>query len=122
MIKFIQCVSKKPEVSIQEFRRYWQAYQAKATELAKSVNAVGLVFSTTLAVDENLQVMLIRGTAEPYDGIAEFRISNAPRMLDKLEHDPAKAIWKELKSMQTDFMDLENSRFFFASEQVALRR
>lgn len=122
MVRFIQCVRKKPEISIQDFRRHWTAYQAKATELAKAVNAVGLTFSTTLAVDENLQVMLVRGTAEPYDGVVEFRIANAPRMIEMLEDEPVKAIWQKLRSMQTEFMDLENSSFFFASEEVAIRR
>lgn len=122
MVRFIQCVRKKPDISIQEFRLQWKAYQAKATELGKAVNAVGLTFSTTLAVDENLQVMLVRGTAEPYDGVVEFRIANAPRMIEMLEDEPAKAIWLKLRSMQTEFMDLENSSFFFASEEVAIRR
>ncbi len=122
MVRFIQCVRKKPEISIQEFRLQWKAYQAKATELAKAVNAVGLSFSTTLAVDENLQVMLVRGTAEPFDGVVEFRIANAPRMIEMFEDGPAKAIWLKLRSMQTEFMDLERSSFFFASEEVAIRR
>lgn len=122
MIKFIQCVRKKPEISIHDFRRYWKSYQAKATELAKAVNAVGLTFSTTLAVDENLQVMLVRGTSEPYDGLVEFRVNNAPRMMERLENEPAKSLWQEFQRLQTEFIDLENSSFFFASEDVALRR
>ena len=122
MVKFIQCIRKKPEISLQEFRLFWKSYQAKAAELARSVNAVGLTFSTTLAVDENLQVMLVRGTSEPYDGIVEFRVSNAPRMMEKLETAPAREIWKEFREMQNEHIDLENSAFFFASEEVALRR
>lgn len=122
MVRFIQCVRKKPDISIQEFRLQWKAYQAKATELAKAVNAVGLTFSTTLAVDENLQVMLVRGTAESYDGVVEFRIANAPRMIEMLGDEPVKTIWLKLRTMQTEFMDLESSSFFFASEEVAIRR
>jgi hypothetical protein len=122
VIRFIQCVRRKPDVSIQDFRRQWKDYQKEATELARALNAVGLTFSTTLAVDENLQVMLVRGTAEPYDGVVEFRISNAPRMIERLEEEPAKSRWAKLRSMQTEFMDLENSSFFFASEEVAIRR
>ena len=122
MIKFIQCIKKKPATSIHDFRRFWKIYQAKATELAKAVDAVGLTFSTTLAVDENLQVMLFRGTSEPYDGLVEFRVSNAPRMLEKLESESAKGIWDELRRLQNEHIDLENSRFFFASEDVAFRR
>lgn len=122
MITFIQCIRRKRDVSIQDFRRSWKAYQVKATELAKVLNAVGLTFSTILAVDENLQVMLFRGTSEPYDGLVELRVSNAPRMMERLEQEPAKTIWQELQALQNEFIDLERSSFFFAAQEVALRR
>jgi len=122
MIKFIQCVRKKPEISIQDFRRFWKIYQAKATELARAMNAKGLTFCTTLNVEENLQVMLTRGTSEPYDGVAQFLISNAPRTIEALSHDPAKAFMQDLQKLQVEFLDLENSAFFFAAEDVAIRR
>lgn len=122
MIKFIQCVRKKPEISIQDFRRSWKTYQAKATELAKAMNAAGLTFCTTLNVEENLQVMLTRGTSEPFDGVAEFRISNAPRTIEALNREPGKSLMEDLQRSQTEFIDLENSCFFFAAEEVVIRR
>ena len=122
MVKFVQCIRKKPELSVQEFRRFWKTYQTRATELASAINAVGLTFSTTLNVEENLQVILIRGTSEPYDGLVEFRVSNAPRMMESLRSDANKRIWEEFKKLQTEFIDFENSAFFFAAEEVAYRR
>ena len=122
MIKFIQCVKKRPEVSIQDFRRSWKIYQAKATELAKAMNVTGLTFCTTLNVEENLQVMLTRGTSEPFDGVAEFRISNAPRTIEALSREPGKSLMEDLQKLQTEFLDMETSAFFFAAEEVAIRR
>jgi ABC-type uncharacterized transport system ATPase component len=122
MIKFIQCVRKKPEISIQDFRRSRKIYQAKATELARAMNAQGLTFCTTLNVEENLQVMLTRGTSEPYDGVAQFLISNAPRTIEALGREPGKSLMADLQTLQTEFLDLENSAFFFAAEDVAIRR
>lgn len=122
MIKFIQCVRKKPEISIQDFRRSWKTYQAKATELARAMNAKGLTFCTTLNVEENLQVMLTRGTSEPYDGVAQFLISNAPRTIEALSHEPGRSFMKELQELQKEFVDLGNSSFFFAAEDVVIRR
>jgi len=122
VIKFIQCVRRKPEISIQDFRRYWKQYQDKATELARAVNATGLSFCTTLAVDQNVRVMLMRGTAEPYDGVAEMRISNAPRLMEKLADGPARTVWEEFRQLQTAFIDLDRSSFFFAAEDVVIRR
>ena len=121
MIKFIQCVRKKPETSIQDFRRSWKIYQVKATELAKAMNAKGLTFCTTLNVEENLQVMLTRGTSEPYDGVAQFLISNAPRTIEALNREPARGLMENLQIFQSEFFDLEHSSFFFAAEETVIR-
>jgi len=122
MIKFIQCVRKKPEMSIQDFRRSWKIYQAKATELAKAMNVAGLTFCTTLNVEENLQVMLTRGTAEPFDGVAEFRIANAPRTIESLSQEPGKSLMKKVQALQAEVIDVEHSSFFFAAEETVIRR
>jgi hypothetical protein len=122
VIKYIQCVNKKPEMSIQDFRRSWKAYQEKASELAKAMNAAGLTFCTTLNVDQNLQLMLSRGTSEPFDGVAEFRISNAPRTIEALSREPGKSLMQDLRRSQAEFMDLESSSFFFSAEEVIIRR
>lgn len=122
MIKFIQCVKKTPDMSVQDFRRSWKAYQAKMTDLAKAINVAGLTFCTTLNVEENLQVMMTRGTSEPFDGVVEIRISNAPRTIEALSQEPGKSLMESLQRSQTEFIDLENSSFFFAAEDVVLRR
>ena len=122
MIKFIQCVKKKPEISIQDFRRAWKVYQEKAAELARAANATGLAFCTTLNVEENLQVMLARGTSEPFDGVAEFRFSNAPRTLEALSREPGKSLMESMQDYQSTFIDLDNSAFFFTAEDVVIRR
>ena len=90
--------------------------------MARALNAKGLTFCTTLNVEENLQVMLTRGTSEPYDGVAQFLFSNAPRTIGALSHEPGKSLMKNLQALQSEFVDLENSAFFFAAEDVAIRR
>jgi hypothetical protein len=122
MIKFIQCVRKKPEISIQEFRRFWKIYQTKATKLAKAMNVAGLTFCTTLNVEENLQVMLTRGTSEPFDGVVEFRIVNAPQTIEALSREPGRSLMEDFRKFQPQFADMENSSFFFAAEEVVIRR
>jgi len=122
MIKFIQCIRKRPEMSIQDFRREWKTYQTKASALAKAINATGLSFCTTLAVEENLQVMLTRGTSEPFDGIAEMRIANAPRTIEALGREPARSLMLDFQAMQASFIDLERSSFFFTAEETVIQR
>jgi hypothetical protein len=118
MIKFIQCVRRKPELSIQEFRRYWGEYERRVAELAAMVGAAGATSSVTLAVDANLQVMTRRRTSQPFDAVAEVWWERAPD-LSGMEEDPG--IGRALaayQALQEEFMDLERSSFFFTKEDA----
>ncbi len=120
MITFVQCVKAQSGLSIPEFRTSWRAYAETARTLAEATGAVGVSVSTTLAVAENLQVRLNRGTAEPYDGMLKVSWPNAAVLEEKLR-DPALAdVLGTFQKQQETFMDLERSSFFFASEDVVL--
>lgn len=118
MITLIQCVRRRPELSIAEFREQWRAYAATAKTLAEATGAVGLVVNTTLAVDQNLDLQLARGTAEPYDGVLKFSWPNAATLGQALAEPRVAAVVAGFRAHQERFVDLEHSRFFFASEET----
>ena len=68
MIKLIQCVRHKPGLSIERFCKHWLEYGERVANLAK---AAKFSLSTTLIVDQNMQIMLSRGTRPPYDGVVQ---------------------------------------------------
>jgi hypothetical protein len=118
MITFIQCVKRRPEQSIQQFRESWRAYGVRAEDLARATGAVGLSINTTLAVEPNLQVQLQRGTAEPFDGLLKLSWPNAAGMKEQLGRPEVAAALEAFRSLQETFIDLEHSSFFFGSEET----
>jgi hypothetical protein len=120
MITLIQCVKSRTELSIQEFREHWKVYGKKARVLAEASGAVGLHTHTTLAVDQNLDLRLNRGTSEAYDGVLEFSWPNAAGLKEMLEHPAAAPLLEDFRSYQERFIDLDRSSFFFAAEEALL--
>ena len=118
MITFIQCVKARAELAIPEFREHWQVYGTKARALAEATGAVGLYLNTTLAVEENLDIRLNRGTAEPFDGVLKFSWPNASRLNEMLEDPVVVPLLEDFQGFQERFIDLDRSSFFFASEEA----
>lgn len=122
MIKFIQCIKARPGLSITDFRRYWERYEKVARAIAEATDSVGLSLSTTLAVQQNLEVQLERGTSDPFDGILEIRWPNASGLETALaKPDVAKNI-ESLQAMQEEFVDFDKSSFFFTSEKIVFEQ
>ena len=120
MITLIQCVRSRAELSIQEFREHWQVYGQKARVLAEASGALGLHMNTTLAVDQNLDIRLNRGTSEAFDGVLKFSWPNAAGLTEMLEHPAAAPLLEDFRAYQERFIDLDRSSFFFASEEELL--
>ncbi len=117
MIKFIQCVRSRRDLSLQQFREYWQEYEGKVRRVAEVSGAVRATLDTTLAVDANLQVMTLRGTAAPYEGVAEILWERAPALALLTEGSDLRAAIEQMQALQAEFVDLERSAFFFAMTQ-----
>lgn len=122
MIKFIQCVRRKSGLSVAEFRQHWDAYREKVQILAEVSQAVRFAMSTTLRVEENIRIMMSRGTDEPYDGLVEIWWKKGPDALEILSRPEAQAQIGEVRHLQEEFMDLGKSSFFFGGEEVYLDR
>ena len=114
MIKFIQCVRSRSDLSLQQFREYWQQYEARVRRVAEVSGALRATLDTGLAVDANLDVMASRGTTAPFEGVAEILWERSPD-LAALAQDPAvRAAIGAMRQLQAEFVDLERSTFFFA--------
>ncbi len=118
MIKFIQCVRRKPGLSKQEFREHWAGYSEKVKAIAAASNAKRCVLSTALVVDQNMDIMQSRGTKAPYDGMAEIWWERGGDVVAFLESDSDQPLLEDLRRDQEAFMDLPNCTFFFASEDA----
>ncbi len=118
MIRLIQCVRRKPELSVDEFRRHWQNYQQAYKELAVATEARRFAVSFGLKIPYNASIQEMRGTLEPFDAILEVWWDSGAQ-LDGIEERPdiGQRI-DDTRRMQAEFMDLEASSIFFASVET----
>lgn len=119
MLKWVQCVRRRPELTVVEFRRKWQEYGEAIVSLGAELGAVRVEVSAALAVDSNVEWQLHRGSAAPFDGLAEIHFSgSAPEFLAALEQPGPKGHAERLLRLQEDFVDIPHSCFFLASQDV----
>jgi len=118
MLKLVQCVKGKDEIELLEFRHYWDEYRRRLEALLHEFGATRIDFSTTLAVEDNLRLMLSRGTREPYDGMVEIYFKNPTALRDALSNDREQRLLAELQTFQKEFIDLRRSTFFFAIDDA----
>jgi len=118
MIKFVQCVRRKPGLSKQEFREQWAEYGQKVKAIANASKAKRCTLSTALVVEQNMNIMQTRGTKAPYDGMAELWWERGADVVAFLESGAADEWLESLRLSQEAIMDLPNCTFFFASEDA----
>ena len=116
MIKFVQCVRRKPGLSKQEFADHFSAYGKQVKAIAAASNGHRCVLSRSLAVEQNLDIIQERGTKAPYDGMVEVWWERGNDVVAFLDSGSGDGVINELRKSQEAFMDLPNCTFFFASE------
>ena len=119
MLKWVQCVRRRPELTVVQFRRNWLEYGEEVVSLAAELGATRVEVSASLAVEANVAWQEHRGSAAPFDGLAEIHfLGSAPEFFRRLEEPGPKARVEKLLAMQDDFVDVPHSCFFVASQDV----
>jgi len=118
MIKFVQCIRRKPGMTKQEFREQWVSYGEKVKAIGEASDAIRSVLSVALTVEQNLEIMQSRGTKAPYDGMVELWWQRGNDIVAFLESGSGDDLLDDLRRAQEAFMDLPNCTFFFASEDA----
>jgi len=114
MIKLVQCIRARSGLSPVEFRSSWQRYGELLQASRDTLGAVAVELTTTLSVDANLELILSRDTAEPFDAMAEIWWENATVLTEALKDPEATALVARLQELQESFMDMPRCVFFFA--------
>ena len=114
MIRFIHCMKRRPELSVAEFREYWnsQEFNDLTNKIVELLGAVSVMHNLTFNIELNNELMKERGSEEPYDGIIEVWFENAAD-LDKLDTEAAEKIFAEMTTYQSQFTDFHASKRFF---------
>ncbi|UCH53768.1 MAG: EthD domain-containing protein [Pseudomonadota bacterium] len=106
---------RKSELSVEEFRRYWNdpQFTALIERVAALTGATRFARSATLAVEANVLVREKRGTQEPYDGVLEYWWDNAAHLIARTDSPEGQALTEEMLGYQRQFVDLGASTAFF---------
>lgn len=115
MIRFINCVRRRRDVSVEEFRRYWQSpeFDALYERLVAILEPHRCARNLTLQVIANELVREERGSGEAFDGTIEFWWSDAKQLLQKYDSPEALKIREEMLGYQEQFIDMAGCRAFF---------
>jgi len=119
MIRYINCFRKKPGVSAEEFREYWNGaeYNELIEKIAAFYQAARYAKNLTLDVEMGQKLISDRGMSEPYDGIIEYYWDNAQQLSALYESPEAQTLTGQISKYQGEFIDLGRSTAFFTEDQ-----
>jgi len=119
MLKFVYCVRRHPNVSPEEFHKYWlEKHGRLVSSYANALNAKRYVQSHTIDTPLNDLARRPRGAAEPYDGITEIWWRNADDLIAAMQTPEGQQANLALAKDEGCFVDLSRSSVFFAEEHT----
>jgi|MudIll2142460700_1097286.scaffolds.fasta_scaffold196811_2 hypothetical protein len=120
MIKLVHCVCRRPRLTVAQFRAAWEVFGERLREVAIELGATRVTLSTTLESPLNDALAEARGSARPFDGIAEIVWPSGVTILEEASLPAARAHIARLRVFQDEFVDPGQSAFFFVHEQELL--
>jgi uncharacterized protein (TIGR02118 family) len=121
MIKVVFCLRRRPEMTLEEFDRYWREVHAPLVrEAAPLMGACRYVQVRTQSSPANAALRAPRGGPEPYDGIAEMWWKDADAFAGALGTREARRASAGLIADEANFIDLEQSPVWTAVDDVII--
>ncbi len=119
MIKLVYCIARKPDVSPEEFYRYWlEDHGPKVKAVAAAIGAMRYVQSHTILPDVNAGFRQSRGLAAGYDGITEVWFESEASMTAAMSTPDGIAAAKVLLDDESHFIDFTTSSVFMTREHA----
>lgn len=120
MIRYINCIRKRADISIEEFREYWcgAEYRELLDRVAGYYQATRYSRNLTLRVEMGDRLISDRGMDEPYDGTLEFYWESARQLATLYDSEEAKALAEQLNKYQGEFIDIARSTAFFTENEA----
>jgi len=117
MIKLVFCIHRRPELSADDFKRYWiEKHALLVKKHAARLGAKRYVQSHTLEDDTNAALRASRGALEAFDGIAEVWWDSRDALAAALSRPEGQAAGAELLEDEREFIDLARSSLFLTEE------
>jgi uncharacterized protein (TIGR02118 family) len=122
MIKITYALRRRPELSAEEFHRYWRTEHAALVR--QHASAIGLrryVQSHTIETPVDQPLRAARSLApEPFDGVAELYFDSVEALIGTLSSKEVQAIGAALVEDELRFVDVARSPIWITEENVVL--
>lgn len=117
MIKMVMCITKRSDLSREEFKDYWlNQHGPHFLKVAKDYRAKKYIQSHTIDSKLNRFARDIRGMTTEYDGIAEIWWESEEDYLAGLNSPVMQKQGPDFLADEKKFVDLANSTVFFTVE------
>lgn len=117
MIRFINCLRKRPDISHQTFREYWNSEQfnQRMDQLVELLEPGGYARNLTLQTEANERVRARQGGGDdaPYDAIIEYWWDSAADFYDRMDSPDALVLLEQIAKDDAPFIDMKASNGFF---------
>jgi len=117
MVKLIFCLRRRPDVSEEEFHRYWR--REHGALVARHAPALGIrryVQLQTVSGPVNALLAATRGSPEAYDGVAELWFDDTDALVGRAVTEAGRAAAGDLARDEARFIDHSRSPLFVADE------
>ncbi len=121
MVKLTFCLRRLPHLSQEAFQRYWREQHAPLVrQHAAALRIRRYVQCHTLTVPANEALQRSRGTAEPYDGVAELWWESLEDLAAALDTPAGRQADRALREDEQRFIDLGRSCAWFSREEPVI--
>lgn len=115
MIRFIHCVKRKDDISIEEFRRFWNSaeFNDLIDRMLGHALTAGVKKNLTFDIDVNKALQAERGAKQPFDAVFEVLWQSGGDLPALLDNEEFQALMQDMEAIQRRFVDFHESRRFF---------
>lgn len=123
MIKLSFCLRRKPDLTREEFQRYWLETHGPLVRKHAPALRIRRYVQLHSADDElNAALRASRGGPEPYDGVAELWWDEREDLTAALQSPEGQAAGRELLEDERRFIDLPSSPLWIGVERPIVER
>jgi uncharacterized protein (TIGR02118 family) len=121
MVKLVFTLRRRPDMTREEFQRYWREQHAPIVERHAEtlrIRRYVQVHARDTEIDDALTAS--RGSAAGYDGVAELWWDSLEDLIAGYSSEPGQAAGVELLEDERRFIDLPNSPLWLGEENVVV--
>jgi EthD domain len=121
MIKLIFCLRRVAQLSRDEFQEYWRTkHRPLVVERAKLLRFKSYSQLHTVDIRQLSGLASVRGSPDPYDGIAEACFETIDDLLVTRRDPQAARAAQELVADEKQFIDHSRSPIFFVQQDIVI--